>query len=280
MNKVPLRRGLPAGTAAWLPLVCAAAVFRVWVSYAGRIGGVLDAVRFFGIPAAAAGWFLFERRGFDREAETGLPAFLAAVTALALYGVSLFTLPNLAQGMIGLAALGFAFAAAYPAPESPKRFAYAAVLPFALPLEPTLRFVTGYPLRKLTGAVTAALLSPLGVKLHGTVLTGPAGTGVCVDAPCSGVTGVTLFLFAGAVVSLVRRETVPGTALVLLESFVCALFYNVFRASWLFMADFMGNRPGFGNAEVTAGVVSFALSLGLFAGLYLLTLRARQRRRA
>ncbi len=273
-------RGMNTGQAVWLPVIAFAALARVWILYAGRAVEPVDAVKFFTIPVAAAVWFFIERRKLSPKGSEPacLPAFWLSAACLALYAVSIPLFPNLAQAMIGMAALGFAFAAAYPADEGKKRFAYGIILPLALPLEPTLQFVIGYPLRKLTGLAASAMLAPYGVRLHGTILQSPSCV-VDVDAPCSGVRGLTAFLLAGAVAALARKEGLAGTAFLLAGALVSALFYNIVRSSWLFMAQYhLGSvSPGLHSA---IGGAAFAAGLGTLFGFATLSNRLFRKERA
>jgi CDP-diglyceride synthetase len=102
-------------------------------------------IRFALAVAACYVWYFLERAKFDRESGSFMPAFWISLGLLAVYGASLFLLPNLAQALIGMAALGFAFAAAYPAADGGRKLAFAAILPLSLPSNPRFSLSRAIP---------------------------------------------------------------------------------------------------------------------------------------
>jgi exosortase/archaeosortase family protein len=133
-------------------------------------------------------------------------------------------------------------------------------------------------LRKLTGTVVSFVLTPYRVRLEGTILR--AGNCILdVDAPCSGIRGLTLFLLAGAVIALARKEKLQGLAFMLGGSFVCALFYNILRSTWLFMIQYhTGGITDFAHNAI--GAAAFAAGIAALFGLSILSDRVFRRGRA
>jgi exosortase/archaeosortase family protein len=157
--------------------------------------------------------------------------------------------------------IGCALLATYPRSASPRPFALIAVLPLALPLESTLQFALGYPMRRITAEAAALLLWPIGATAKGTTLFW-SGRPLEVDAACSGVLGLWTFLILAAVLATIARSNWFATGVHLAIATVCALIYNALRSSLLFLNEFgLGDTSDLRHSLL--GVAAFVLAAAL-----------------
>jgi exosortase/archaeosortase family protein len=169
--------------AGWLCGVFAA-LWPVWQWSAGRFLDGSDEP--WGIVAIAAlGLFLFrDRAAFAERPRTGWLLAAAAATCAAILTSSV--LPPLARGVFASLAVTAVLMAVRRARHPMLPYGMLALL--SLPVLSSLQFYLGYPLRVLTAAASAVLLSALGFDAEraGSALT-VDGTLVIVDAPCAGI---------------------------------------------------------------------------------------------
>lgn len=119
--------------------------------------------------------------------------------------------------------------------------ALAGLFAFALPLEPLLQRVLGYPLRLVSTVVAHAALTPFadGLTRAGTLLV-TDGQALAIDLPCSGARGLTLLAALAAAVACRRRPGVVGAAAGALAVAAGALAANTVRI----VAVYAGLRAG------------------------------------
>ena len=139
------------------------------------------------------------------------------------------------------------------------------LLQLGLPLEASLQFYLGQPLRLLATEVAAALLRGLGiaVQAEGTQLASGA-VQVLVDAPCSGISSLRMALVAGCALALVYRVSAPRWAGALLLTAALALLGNALRSASLFLLEADILHAGRGGEALHSGA-----GLAVFAALLL-----------
>ena len=163
----------------------------------------------------------------------------------------------------GIAMLSLAATAAPLWLGRPFSWPLAGLLVLGLPLEATLQFYFGYPLRFLVAEASAPLLATLGLdaSAQGTQLAA-GGLMVEVDGPCSGLKMLRTGLVLSCFVALRWRLGALGWAAHLALTVAALVFANVLRATSLFvLALLSAEPPDFFHAGT--GLIAFAAVLGL-----------------
>jgi exosortase/archaeosortase family protein len=179
-------------------------------------------------------------------------------TALGAYALSYGLLPPLLSA--GLGVLGLAGSVSALCLGRRLSLPLAAVLLLGLPVEASLQFYLGYPLRFVVASVAAPMLSTLGLDVValGTQLSWHT-LEVAVDGPCSGVRMLRTALLFSAVLSMPGTQRVASFALHLGFSLVALVLANAVRASSLFLIEL--SAAPFAWLHAGVGVCAFALLL-------------------
>lgn len=191
------------------------------------------------------------------------PPLVGLTLIVVAYAGTYAFLPPLGRAMLAVLAAALAIARSCRGPH----LALGGLLLLCLPVEATLQYVLGYPLRYAVAAASALLLSGFGVVAQGTTLHW-AGETVLVDAPCSGLRMLWTALLLGLTLSALQSLRVTRTVFVVFVAIVAALAGNVFRATALFFKETgIVCLPGWAHEGI--GVVAFgvvALIVALVAG--------------
>ena len=190
--------------------------------------------------------------------ETRRALWLPCVLLIA-YAAAYPLCPPLVRAAIGTLSL----AATLSAVRLGRAFSWplAGLLVLGLPLEATLQFYFGYPLRFLVAEASAPVLATLGldVTAQGTQLAA-SGLLVEVDGPCSGLKMLRTGLICSCFVALRVRLGTLGWAAHLALTIAALIAANVLRATSLFvLALIAAEPPDFLHAGT--GMVAFALVL-------------------
>lgn len=209
------------------------AFWPVWTWYAARARDGADekwgllAVLCSGVVAVVA-------RGRARP----LDPPLAPLAALAVLHAALALLgwPALLRAIPALAAVALLVSAS--AFGRRLHAGTAALLLLGLPLEATLQFYAGYPLRVLATYLSAGLLRVFGLGVHAAdTLLLWKGEAVGVDPPCSGIHMLWVGLFLAAFVAAMRDFGVARTALTVVLAAAVVIPANGLRVAGLFLKE-------------------------------------------
>ena len=176
-----------------------------------------------------------------------------AEISLALYALSLFFLPPLLRAIPSLATLAFLTG-------MHRRAGYFGLLILSLPLQASLDFFLGYPLRLITASASHFLLSMIipGVAQIGVQLSHHDSI-VSVDPPCSGIQMLWATAFLTALLAALFKLTYRRTVLLSLAALSLCLLANIFRASTLFFPESnLITLPGFAHQGI--GLLFFAIA--------------------
>lgn len=208
---------------AWMALL--AAFWPVWRWYAARLAdGADDKWGLFALALALA--LAWARR------RVGPVPDLRLATLLCVYSLGFASLPPLGRAMLAVLALGSLLARSCRGPHA----ALVGLLLLSLPLEATLQYLLGYPLRFAVATSSALLLAPWGVQAQGTTLLW-AGETVLVDAPCSGLRMLWVSLLLGLGLAAWKRLGSRRTVFVAATAVVAAFSANVLRSTALFFTE-------------------------------------------
>ena len=193
-------------------------------------------------------------------ARAPLPAFGLPCALLLVYTASYAFCPPLVRAMIGVLSLAATISALFLG----RRLSWplAGLLLLGLPLEATLQFYLGYPLRFLVAEVSAPLLGSLGLDAvaQGTQLAS-SGLLVEVDGPCSGLKMLRMGLLCSCFVALRSGVGITAWAAHLALTLAALIAANVLRATSLFVLARLAEHADFWHAGT--GVVAFAGVLAL-----------------
>lgn len=236
-----------------------AAFWPVWGWYLQRMSDGSDEP--WGIAAVlTAAWFLLRSPLRSAPNQTALAASAAAAL---LYTLAYSSLPMLALALLAVASVAFAASGLFLG-----RAVHGGVLGLlvlSLPLIASLQFYLGYPIRLLTAAISAQLISGLGypVEAQGTLLIW-AGELIAVDAPCSGVKMLWTGMYLNFTIACINGLGLRSTWLSYLSAGALIFAGNVIRAAILFFpeAGILSAPAWFHSA---AGLAVFAV---VAAGIY------------
>jgi exosortase len=239
-----------------VPLGLAAAFWPVWRWYLARLGDGGD--ERWGLLAVAAIAILARRPGPTAAAAEG--ALPVVCIGVATYAIAFPLLPPLGRAALAVSALGV-----YLSRRRFGRLIHLGVLGLlllALPVEATVQFVLGYPLRALVARSSAGLLGLGGVaaRPEGTGLVW-AGETVLVDAPCSGVRMLWAGLLLALILAVLLGLSNPRTLALTTVAVVLLLVANVLRATALFILE-TGVLTLPRSAHEMVGAAAFSLAAG------------------
>jgi exosortase/archaeosortase family protein len=212
-------------------LATAVASWPVWRWYAARLAdGADEKLGLVAIGLAAA--IAFARR--DTSARP--PALPWMATAVLAGAVGHAFLPPLVRAVPSLVAVALLLSAR--AHGRAFHAGTAALLVLGLPLEATLQFYAGYPLRVAATAIAGGMLNLAGlpVLVRGTLL-GWRGEAIGVDAPCSGIHMLWVGLLVAAGVAAWRDLSPLRTALAALAATAIVVVANGARVAALFVKE-------------------------------------------
>jgi exosortase/archaeosortase family protein len=178
----------------------------------------------------------------------------AASAVLALYALSYVFVPNLLSAMLAAVALACAMFAVLPADTRARAWGLVPALLLALHAEPSLQFYLGYPLRRITGGLTALLMG-FRVRPIGTALTDGIHT-VSIDGPCSGMNMLSIGLLLAAFLSVLLRLRRLHTVALFATAMALIIVGNAWRASALFILE---TRSWPEELHAAVGIVIFAV---------------------
>lgn len=229
-----------------------AAFWPVWVWYVERMSDGSDEP--WGVVALiTAAFFIFSAQ--KREQFNPRALLFSAVFA-ALYTLSFDSVPMLLSAVLAVTALAFGASGFFMGRTI--NGGVLGLLILSLPIIASLQFYLGYPVRLLTAAVSATMLSGLGysVDSQGTLLVW-AGELVSVDAPCSGIKMLWTGMYLNFTIACINRLGVRNTWLSYVAAAGCVFSGNVIRASVLFFPEAeIISAPGWFHSS--AGLVVFA----------------------
>ena len=213
----------------------------------------------------AAAWLLALFALVTRANTRGLHADLALPCGLLLvYTAAYAFCPPLVRAMLGMLSVAATISALYLG----RRFSWplAGLLLLGLPLEATLQFYLGYPLRFLVAELSAPLLGPLGLDAvaQGTQLAS-GRLQVEVDGPCSGLKMLRMGLLCSCFVALRSGFGAAGWAAHLLLTIAALIAANVLRATSLFVLSRLPQQSDFWHAGVGVAAFGGVLVLQLLA---------------
>ena len=207
-------------------LVTALATWDAWRLLAARIDGAADAALIAAFVAGCA-WPI------ARDTHGSLPAGRVAVL-LIVYAAATIVGPALLE--IGAATAALLLVASHGLALPVPPLLGTAFL--VLPVLPTLDFLLAYPLRRISAAITVALLrlNGLDVSLQGVALAWH-GRQLLFDGPCSGVRMLWAALLLASFAALVRGVGWTGYARLFFAAAALAVCANALRAASLFYLE-------------------------------------------
>ncbi|MCB0344805.1 MAG: archaeosortase/exosortase family protein [Bdellovibrionales bacterium] len=208
------------------------AFWPVWSWYVQRMSDGSDEP--WGIVALlTAAFFIFNAK--QRE-EINASALMLSLVAALLYAVGYSQMPMLLRAVIAVVALAFGASGFFEGRTV--RGGVLGLLVLSLPIIASLQFYLGYPVRLLTAAVSATMLTGLGypVDADGTLLLW-AGELVSVDAPCSGIKMLWTGMFLNFTIACANDLGMRSTWLSYVFAAICVFIGNVVRASILFFPE-------------------------------------------
>lgn len=210
----------------------AAAFWPTWFWYVARLRDGADEKLGLVAVVAAAVIAVF-RRAPHRVAP---PLVVLAVLAAAHGLLTVLDWPALVRA--GLALLAVALVVSAAAFGRRLHPGTAVLLLLGLPLESTLQFYLGYPLRAVATVMAAGLLRPMGLDVapQGTLLHW-RGEAIGVDPACSGIHMLWVALLAAAVLSAARDLDLRRTTLASLLGVAAVVLGNGFRVAALFLKE-------------------------------------------
>lgn len=185
-------------------------------------------------------------------------SLVVPVLGLLLYAATYKVLPPLAIAVIGVTSFVGTCSALYFGCTMSWPLCVALLL--GLPLEASLQFYLGYPLRFVVAALAAPMLSTLGfdVVALGTQLSW-ASLEVSVDGPCSGIRMLRMGLLFSCLLSLRYSPPFHRFMQNLGFSIVALVFANTIRACSLFIVEL--TKPPWSWLHAGVGVAAFGLML-------------------
>ena len=238
----------------------AAAFWPTWGWYAARLRDGADEK--WGLAALACALLLALRRRSNQPAP---PALLAMAGLVVCYAALSRTSPPLARAIPALVAVALlASAARYGRGLHPGTVS---LLLLALPLESTLQFYLGFPMRTAATWLASAVLRAggLGVSAAGTLLQWRGET-LGVDAPCSGIHMLWAALFLAALVSAAGDHGIRATAAGAAAAGVIVVAANGLRVALLFVKESgVLGLPGWTHEAI--GLAVFAGAVATILGV-------------
>jgi exosortase/archaeosortase family protein len=194
--------------------------------------------------------------GMHRREDTAESVDLLTPSLLIVtYALTLGSVPSLVQAAIAFTALGctlttFWLGVRFHVPTL-------GLLLLSLPVIPSFQFYLGYPMRVVSGSLSALLLQfgGLAVVRDGVALRWGSEL-VSIDAPCSGVKMLWAGLFLAFAIAAFLRLSPWRTVLVAIASVCTVLLGNVWRSAALFYME-TGIIPMPEWCHDAAGVVVF-----------------------
>ena len=209
-----------------------------------------------GMMAVAAALLFWIRRMLQdsrkKPEADGRLLSLAALGALG-YALGYAWLPGLLSRELALLSSALLLLALLPPEQRPYSWALAPLLMLAPPLEPSLNFFLGYPLRRLVAACAAGLF-PGKLFLDGVGLSDGVTT-VFVDAPCSGVRMLGSAALLASLAAALLRLRLLSVLLALTWAGCMAIVANIVRALTLFVLMRSGEVSD--SMHSLIGVISF-----------------------
>ena len=215
-----------------------------------------------GLCALGVAILVFRREG--RSDPAAVPDLMLPSVIMVVYAATYWFVPHLVQAVLAMSALGCTLSAVRLGVRV--HLPTLGLLVLALPVLPSLQFYVGYPLRVLSGALTAPLLQLGGyvVVREGAALRWGTEL-VSIDAPCSGMKMLWAGLFLAFAVSSFLRLGSWKTLFAAVCSVGLVIFANVWRSAALFYLE--------AGIVVMPGWCHDAVGVALFAGAALLITR-------
>ncbi len=199
--------------------------------------------------------------------------FYLSFVFMAVYIVAYSWLPNLIRAALAFMSLGCLGLSTIPRSEGTRMNAVFILLPLLLPLNASLNFFFGFPLRRVTTAISGTALLPWSVTYQGTHLY-HAQQVLDVGMPCSGINGLWVFLVGTAGYCVLYKCSLFKTVAFLCLAVLSAIFYNVLRICAIFIyRNTVGVEPYFIHQYMGLGAFAAAL------GVAVLVMHRIQRRR-
>jgi exosortase/archaeosortase family protein len=243
--------------ALYVPLLVAAAMWEAWRWYLARVTAAPEEAAALLLTVAFLAVTGVIRRG---RAGSAPPMRLLPITGLLLlYAATYPLVPPIVRAAVAISTTLYCLHVAVLKERPP--LAFWGLVALSLPVLPSLQFVLAYPMRIVSAALTAELLSlqGLAVERQGTFLVW-RGEMVQFDAPCSGVS----MLWAGLLLTLLGcflLRLPPARILVALAAALpLAVAGNALRAASLFYveAGLIADAPAWWHDGI--GLAAFALS--------------------
>lgn len=250
----------------WLALACVA-FWPVWRWVLSRLtDGTAEGA---GVVSWGAAIALLAGKA-QRDGSFALPATSAGVwiaTSLVLvYAASVLVgvVPPIVRAGLALTAIAAIGSTTFL--QRPFSAPLWSLLLLGLPLEASLQFYAGYPLRFVSTEIAACMLRAmsLGVEASGTRLVYGA-TEVIVDAPCSGLSALRVGLIACSALLLARGRGTRDWVVACALTTALAVIGNAVRSASLFLSEThrIAAFDSFGEwLHPAIGVVIFAAVLG------------------
>lgn len=238
------------GTLLFANTLLLTALWPAWDWWMSRGAGTFAATV---VCLAAATILLFRRR--VRCPHLGLPAAFLAGFAVA----QLLNMPPIVPALLAVSSIAALLSSAFL--DRSFSFPFAGLLWLSMPVSGSLDFFLGFPLRVLSGGISALLLSPWGVELSGTALI-CKDIAVSVDAPCSGVRMLWQAMFVICILGTARNLSFLPFAVLSVASFMAVLVANAARATALYFTEAgIVSAPKW--THEAAGVLCFICALTL-----------------
>lgn len=246
-------------TASWRWPLLAAHLLALWPSlcwWARRVAGEPEEA--WGALAWPLAVAIALRFATGRSARAAPRSLWLPAAGLAVYAPSHGLVPPLVSAGVGVLSLSASVSALCLG----RRFSVplAAALLLGLPVEASLQFYLGYPLRFVVASLAAPMLGTLGLDVTalGTQLAWHS-LEVAVDGPCSGVRMLRTALLFSTLLALVGQRRPGAFALHLGFSLAALVLANAIRATSLFLIEL--TAPPFPWLHAGVGVCAFATLL-------------------
>ncbi len=226
------------------------AFWPVWIWWARRIAGEPESA--WGLAAlATAVWFAW------RKGARHVPPPMLSTAMVVAYGVACLTATPIFRAAVAVAAIGLTL-------WSRRSLGVLGLFVIALPINASLQFVAGFPMRLAASSIAAAVLSFCGraVAADGTGLRWSGGL-VEVDVPCSGIRMLWAGLYLALAAACVYECRPWRTCAVMAAAVGAVIVGNALRTAAIFHLE-TGLLP---VAAGAADAVHAGAGLVVFAGI-------------
>ncbi len=203
----------------------------------------------------------------DRKLETiHFHGLWPATLSMMVYAVSFPLLPPLLRGVAAFAAVGTYWCGGRNSLSG--RTGLLGLIFLALPLQASLHFFLGYPLRVVSGYLSVLMLRSNGlpVSLDGTLFQW-GETLIQIDAPCSGANMLWMVLYMALTLSALYRLRWKMTLILSTIAVMAAIVANACRMTALFYME-IHSLPGPAWLHPAVGIMAFVFAALVLAWIF------------